>query len=340
MRKSIQNQLRGAILSVGLMVAWCAASPSQAADTWAPTKTVTIVTAASAGGGTDQLARVIQSIITRHKLMEPSTVILNKGGGNGAEGFLDLKMAKGDPYKIIIGTNNVYLLPLVAKLGYQWTDLTPVATVARDAFILWGSDASPFKTAGEYIKAVRADPSKYPMGGSQSKDTDQTLTLLINKAEDVKFVYIPFKSGGEASTQLAGGHIASNVNNPAEGISQWRAHQIKPWCVFSKERMGYTRKVTDTMAWSDVPTCVSQGIKVEEYYMPRTVFLPGGVTDAQRLYYVNLMKKVTETPEFKEYLERGALLPTFLSGDDFKAYIKNDVQRTAVIFKAAGWLKQ
>jgi tripartite-type tricarboxylate transporter receptor subunit TctC len=340
MRKTPIKQLRRTILAAGLMVAWSVCAPSHAVDTWTPTKTVTIVTAASAGGGTDQLARVIQSVITRHKLMEPSTVILNKGGGNGAEGFLDLKMAKGDPYKIIIGTNNVYLLPLVAKLGYKWTDLTPVATVAQDAFILWGSENSPFKTAAEYIQAVKADPSKYPMGGSQSKDTDQTLTMLINQAEGTKFVYIPFKSGGEASTQLAGGHIASNTNNPAEGISQWRAHQIKPWCVFSKERMVYTQKITDTMAWSDVPTCISQGIKIDQYYMPRTVFMPGGVTDAQRQYYVDLMKKVTETPEFKQYLERGALVPTFLSGDQLKDYIEHDARQTEVIFKAAGWLKQ
>lgn len=58
-------------------------------------------------------------------------MVLNKGGGNGAEAFLDLKLAKGNAHKLVIGTNNVYLLPLVARLGYQWTDLTPVAAVAE-----------------------------------------------------------------------------------------------------------------------------------------------------------------------------------------------------------------
>ena len=340
MKKSIKKQLRHTAICAGILTTVLASGQAVPADAWKPTKNVELVVAAGAGGGTDQLARLIQSIISRHHLLDVSTVVQNKGGGNGAEGFLDIKLAKGDPYKLIVGTNNAYLLPLVAKLGYQWTELTPVATVAQDDFILWGSASSPFKTAKEYLAAVKADPSKYPMGGSQSKDVDQTLTMLLNKEEGTKFIYIPFKSGGEASTQLAGGHIGSNTNNPAESVSQWKAGQVKPMCVFSKERMVYTKKITADMAWSDVPTCVSQGVKIEEYRFPRTVFMPGGVTAAQRQFYVDLLKKVTETPEFKEYLERGALVPSFLTGDEFQAYIKKDADRAEAIFKEAGWLRK
>lgn len=340
MKGSIKKQLHHTAICAAMVGAAFATGQAYAADAWKPVKNVELIVAAGAGGGTDQLARLIQSIITRHKLLDVSTVVQNKGGGNGAEGFLDIKLAKGNPYKLIVGTNNAYLLPLVAKLGYQWTELTPVATVAQDDFILWTNAASPFKTAKDYIEAVKKDPSKYPMGGSQSKDVDQTLTMLINKEQGTKFIYIPFKSGGEASTQLAGGHIGSNTNNPSEGVSQWRAGQIQPLCVFSKERMVYTQKVTADKSWSDVPTCVSQGLKIDEYRFPRTVFMPGGVTKAQQQFYVDLLKKVTETPEFKEYLERGALVPSFLTGAQFQDYIKHDAERAEAIFKDAGWLRK
>lgn len=325
------------LIAAGAAMALGASGAAAAADAWQPTKNIEIVVAAGAGGGTDQLARLIQSIITKHDLLKVSTVVQNKGGGNGGEGFLEMKLSKGNPYKIIVGTNNAYLLPMVAKLGYQWTDLTPVATVAQDDFILWTSTKLPFKTAKEYIDAVKADPSKYPMGGSQSKDVDQTLTMLINKVEGTKFTYIPFKSGGEAVTQLAGGHIGSNTNNPAESLSQWKAGQVRPLCVFSKERMVYTEKVTATESWSDVPTCVSQGIKIEEYRFPRTVFMPGGVTAAQQAFYVDLLRKVTQTQEFKDYLTRGALVPSFLAGDDFKKLIEEDSARARDIFRSANW---
>lgn len=333
------TRLSRTLIASAAVMALGAAGTASAADTWQPRKNVEIVVAAGAGGGTDQLARLIQSVITKYDLMPVSTVVQNKGGGNGAEGFLDMKLSKGDPNKIIVGTNNAYLLPMVAKLGYQWTDLTPVATVAQDDFILWTSTKLPFTNAKDYINAVKADPSKYPMGGSQSKDVDQTLTMLLNKVEGTKFIYIPFKSGGEAATQLAGGHIGSNTNNPAEGVSQWKAGQVRPLCVFSKERMVYTEKVTTTEAWSDVPTCASQGLGIEEYRFPRTVFMAGGVTKAQQQYYVDILRKVTETPEFKAYLARGALVPAFLSGDQFKALIEEDSARAHDIFESAGWLK-
>jgi tripartite-type tricarboxylate transporter receptor subunit TctC len=304
---------------------------------WQPTKTIEIVVAGGPGGGTDQLGRLIQSIITKYKLAPVSTVVLNKGGGNGAEGFLDTRLAKGDAHKLIVGTNNAYLLPLVAKLGYQWNELTPVAAVAQDDFILWAQGDAPYKTAKEFLDAAKADPANFKMGGSQSKDVDQTLTLLINKTAGTKMVYIPFKSGSEAATQLAGKHIASNVNNPSENISQWRAGQVKPLCVFSKTRMSYTTKIADK-AWSDVATCKEQGVGIDEYRFPRTVFMPGGVSADQLKFYVNLLKRVTQTPEFAEYVERNALAPTFLEGAALTDYIKADETRARGIFADAGWL--
>lgn len=101
----------------------CTALPALAAA-WKPEENLEIVVAGGPGGGTDQLARLVQSAISQNKLLDVNTVVLNKGGGNGAEAFLDLKLAKGNAHKLVIGTNNVYLLPLVARLGYQWTDLT------------------------------------------------------------------------------------------------------------------------------------------------------------------------------------------------------------------------
>jgi len=82
-------------LSVTLVV--CGAAN---ASTWQPTKNVEFVVPAGTGGGADQMARLIQGIITKNNLMKTSVVVVNKGGGAGAEGFLDIKNAKGDPHKI------------------------------------------------------------------------------------------------------------------------------------------------------------------------------------------------------------------------------------------------
>jgi len=310
-------------LFLGCTLIAAGALPALAHAAWQPDKNVEIVVAGGPGGGTDQLGRLIQSIITTHKFLDVNTIVLNKG----------------DPEKLVIGTNNIYLLPLVSKLGYQWQELTPVAAVAEDDFILWSYKDAPWKDAKGFYAAVKADPSNLRMGGSQSKDVDQTLTLLLNQTNDAKLVYIPFKSGSEAATQLAGKHIAANVNNPSESISQWRGDQVEPLCVFSKERMSYTEKVAGDKSWADVPTCHEEGLGIDQYRFPRTVFMPGDVTAEQRAFYVELMRKVTETPEFKAYVKQNALVPTFLEGEPLTAYIEKDTARVTPVFKEAGWLK-
>jgi len=177
-----------------------------AAQAWEPTKPIEFVVTSGAGGGTDNFARIIQSIITKHKFTEQPIVVVNKGGGSGAEGYVYGKGAKGDPNRVIFGTNNAYLLPYVAKLGYKVSDLTPVAALALDEFLLWVKGDAPYADAKSYLEAVKAKPMGFKMGGSQSKDTDQTLTSMIQDATGVKWIYVPFQGGtGEAARRLLAG---------------------------------------------------------------------------------------------------------------------------------------
>ncbi len=305
---------------------------------WKPAKPVEFVVPSGAGGGTDQFARLVQSIIVKYKLMDQNTIVNNKPGGAGAEGFLDLSLAKGDPHKVAFGTNNAYLLPLVLKVPYSFEQLAPVAMMAQDEFLLWVANDAPFNSAKAYLDAVKTNPASYTMGGSMAKDTDQTLNELINKAMGTKLAYVPFKSGGEAATQLAGKHISSNINNPNENISQWRAGQVKPLCVFSKQRMAYKEKVTATMAWNDIPTCKESGVNVEEFRMPRMVYAHAGVKPEQIGYYVNLLKKIADTPEWKGFLQSNALNGVFMSGAELKSYIASDTTMARQIYTESGWL--
>jgi tripartite-type tricarboxylate transporter receptor subunit TctC len=210
--------------------------------------------------------------------------------------------------------------------------------MALDEFLIWVPADAPYDNPKAYLDAVKADPAKFIMGGSQSKDTDQTLNELINKTYGVKLAYIPFKSGGEAATQLAGKHISSNVNNPNENISQWRAGQVKPLCVFAKERMQYKEKVTATQSWGDIHTCRESGLPIDEYQMPRVIYMSAAAKPEQLAFYASLFRKVSETAEWKAFLTNNALNGTFATGNEVKSYIAKDTDRAKVIFKDAGWL--
>jgi putative tricarboxylic transport membrane protein len=308
------------------------------AQSWEPTKTVEFIVPAGTGGGADQMARLTQAIIQKHNLMKQPIVVLNKGGGAGAEGFLEVKNAKGEPHKIIITLSNLFTTPLATGVPFNWKDLTPVSMMALDQFILWVNAEAPYKNAKEYVEAAKkAGPGKFKMGGTGSKQEDQIITVALEKQTGTKFTYVPFKGGGDVATQLVGKHVDSTVNNPIEAVAQWRGGKLRPLCVFDETRLQYKEKVTDTMAWSDIPTCKESGVNMD-YVMLRGIFMPGGVNDAQRNYYVELLKKVRATPEWKDFMQRGAFNQTALVGDEYRNWVAKEEKRHEQLMKEAGFL--
>ena len=331
-RASLAHTVWTAIAAVALSLA----GPAMA---WEPSRPVEFIVPAGTGGGADQMARLIQGIVVKHKLMKESMIVVNKSAGAGAEGFLAVKEAKGDPHKLVITLSNLFTTPLAQKdLGFNWKDMTPVSMMALDQFVLWVNAETPYKTAKEYIAAVKAaGPNKFKMGGTGSKQEDQILTVGLEKATGTKFIYIPYKGGGEVAVQLVGKHVDSTVNNPIEAVAQWRAGSLRPLCVFDEERMPYKAKVTDTQSWYDIPTCKEAGVPTD-YVMLRGLFMPPGVTPDQVSFYVDLLKKVRETPDWKDYLEKGAFNTTTMAGAEYRKWLEGAEKLHLQLMTEAGFL--
>lgn len=334
-RTMLSRRLAGAALAGATLLAG-AALPAQA---WEPTKQVTFIIPAGTGGGADQMARFIQGVVGKHNLMKQPIVVINKAGGAGAEGFLEVKKSKGDAHQIIITLSNLFTTPLATGVPFNWKDLTPVSMLALDQFVLWVNSETPYKTAKDYIEAVKGGSDKqFKMGGTGSKQEDQIITVALeNVTGGKKFTYVPFAGGGAVAVQLVGKHVDSTVNNPIEAVAQWRAGALRPLCIFDDKRSTYTAKVTDTMAWSDIPTCKESGVDVD-YQMLRGIFMPAGVTKEQIAFYVDLFKKVRETPDWKEFMEKGAFNNTFMAGDEYAKWVEAAEKRHHELMKTAGFL--
>jgi putative tricarboxylic transport membrane protein len=323
-----------AVRSILILGALVAAAPAWAQ--WKPTKPIEFVATAGPGGGTDNFTRAVQAAIVKNKLVDQPIVVVNKAGGSGAEGFTYVKALAGDPYHLVFGTSNAWQQPMVSKVAFKPTDFTPIAAMVQDEFLLWVKQDGP-KDVKEYLAAEKAKGSAAKMGGAQSKDTDELLTRMIEKAAGLKFIYIPFKSGAEAAVQLAGGHIDSHVNNPSESVGQWKGGTQRPICVFNTQRLKGP-KVTATEGWGDVPTCVEAGLDIALFQQPRTIWLPLKVTPEQTAFYIDLMKKVQATPEWKDYIEKSSQTEVFMAGPDLTKYMNEDSERVRKVAAEQGWL--
>ena len=129
------RKLSYSILLAAVVLAGAATVPSGAAA-WEPTKPVEFIVPAGAGGASDQMARTIQGIIMKHKLMKQPVMIFTKGGASGAEGAMEVKEAKADPHKLLVAFSLIYTLPIAQNLPLGWENFNPVAMIALDDFIL------------------------------------------------------------------------------------------------------------------------------------------------------------------------------------------------------------
>ena len=325
--------LRMALLR-SLSSAWVTIPASAA---WEPVRPVEFIVPAGTGGGADQMARTIQGIVTKHNLMKQPMVVINKSGGAGGEGFLDVKGSGNNPHKIIITLSNLFTTPLATGIPFNWKDLTPVAMLALDEFVLWVNADKPYKTVKEYVDAVKAArrPSRWAVPARSRKT--RSSRSRVEKATGTKFTYIPYKGGGEVAVQLVGNHVDSTVNNPIEAVAQWRGGKLRPLCVFDASRWPMTSRSRTARAWKDIPTCKSQGLDME-YLMLRGIFMSPKATKDQVEYYIELFKKVRATPEWQDFMKSGAFNTTFLTGADYAKWVETEEKRHEALMKEAGFL--
>ena len=316
-----------------LFVLLAAVLPASAA--WEPTKPIEFVIPAGTGGGADQMARLIAGIAEKHKLSPRPIIVVNKSGGAGAEGFLHVKGKKGDAHTIIITLSNLFTTPLHTGVPFNWKDLTPIARIALDQFILWVNAETPYKTAKEYVAVVkeRSGGDRMKMGGTGSAQEDQIITIQLEQALGVKFTYVPFKGGGEVCVNLVGKHVDSTVNNPIECVSHWRAGRVRPLAVFD------TARIPDA-DWKEIPT-VKDALGVDIHYlMLRGIFGAPDMPKEAVEWYIGFLRKVYDTPEFKDYLSKGALKPAFATGAEYVKWVEGAEQLHKELMAKGGLLKK
>ena len=279
------------------------------------------------------MARFISPLISKYKLSPTPFIVINKSGGAGGEGFLYVKGKAKDPHTIIITLDNLFTTPLSTGLPFSWRDMTPVARLALDYFVLWVNEEAPYKTAKEYLDAVKKEPGKFNMAGTGTAQEDQIITVQLEQAFGVKFGYVPFKGGGTVAVELVGKHVNSTVNNPAEAVSHWKAKRLRALATIDHERINLP-------LWKEIPTLKeATGVDVS-YLMLRGIFGAPGITKEQQEYYINVMKKVTETPEWKKYISDMGLKGAFLTGSDFVKWLEEKDKATKDLMAKGNLLKK
>ena len=320
-----------AIYSAALGLAAAAVTVSTAAYAqWEPKKPIDFVIMAGKGGGADKMARLMQSIVEKHKMSPKPLIPINKSGGSGAEALVHLKGKTGDDHTIMVTLNSFYTTPLRQPgLGVDSLTFTPVARMAEDTFVLWVHKDSGITNLDQFAAAAKEAGSGFVMAGTGKAQEDQILVNFLNATYDLKIKYIPFKGGGAVAKQLAGKHVNATVNNPSEALGFYEAGTVLPIAAFTTDRIDL---------FADAPTFKELG-KDFSYYMQRSVVGAPGMSADAAAFYQGLFKKVFDSTEWQEYRSKKALYGDFMTGDELKKYWMVQKANHEELLKAAGEIK-
>jgi putative tricarboxylic transport membrane protein len=277
-----------------------------------PTRPIEVVVPFAPGGGTDNLMRTIVGIIDENKWSPVAINVNNRAGGSGVIGYTYLLNKKGDHHVIAGAAPTIVASKIEGRLAGNYRDMTVLMILAIDELMLSVRSDSKYQTVEDFVKAAKERPGQLTVAGTGTNTEDNIFTYLFEKAAGIKLKYVPFNSGGECTTALMGGHVDAGVMNPNEIVAQVEAKKAKNLAVAAKQRL------TDA---PDLPTFVEKGM---EFYWEqmRGVVGPGGMSPEATRWWVDTLKKVTDTKKWQEeYIKRNLLTPVQWTGDEAVKYL-------------------
>jgi putative tricarboxylic transport membrane protein len=292
----------------------------EGAAAWQPSKPVEFVIQTSPGGGSDVYARFWIGLIEKYKLSPVSFVPVNMPGGAGAVALAHLHSKKGDPHYISPTLNSVITTALLQKLPvmYPSEDLTPLVLMMLDPFLLV-THPETYKSWEEFHAACR-ERSLTAVGTGSKQEDEIQINMLQHAAGCKPFRYVPARGGGDVAAQVAGKHADFNVNQPSEMLPH-HPQRLIPILAFSRERPSefpnvpthWEKKINSK--WADL-----LDLKTGLHQMRGIIGSPDMPKEAVR-WYEDVFRKVWDTPEWKEFMKKGAMTPIFMTSEEYRKWL-------------------
>jgi len=269
------------------------------AQAWEPTKPITVVIP-YARGGADVIGRFIQSVVGKYKLCEQPLVVINKAGGSGSVGMKYLIDRKGDPHYFMVSLSSAITTPLTTNIKFDFRNCTPLCRLALDRHALCISTKKypDIYTLDQFVALANdmsAKGTPLQVGGTGSKQEDEIVKIMLEKATDISLRYIPMTSGGDVAKNVVGGHVDASVNNPSEFLGYVLSGDMRLIVAFDKQRVN---------GYINVPTMPELGYPDATYQMLRGLFMAPDVDPEAVEYMSALIKKVIETPDWQQFVSR------------------------------------
>lgn len=295
-----------------------------------PSQPLELVAHTAPGGGTDQFVRLLAEILTREKLVTQAPVISNRVGGGGAIAYNYVKGKRGDPHVILAVATGTFMSALTrTDLGFSIDDFTPVVFLAMDPQVVAVSGDSRFTHVKELIDAAKREPNTIVSAIASATGSGRLFQYMLEKETGAKFKYVSFKSGSEAGTAVAGGHIHVTTENHSEVAAHLESKKVRVLAVTGERRMAVLPNVP-TMKELGFPIVVGTG---------RGLAMPAGVPREAVTAVENMLRRAMKSKLWIDYSASNNFEENFLDGAQFRKYLDSRREEFRGFLQHVGLLK-
>jgi len=248
-------KIKSVASAMALAAAMLAApTPEALAQAKYPSRPIRILIPFAAGGGTDVVARIVGQQLTE-QVGQP-VIVEAKPGAGGAIAVNELMRSQADGYTLLLTTSSHATLPALQKLSWHPSnDFVPVAALYSYPFVLAtnSANAARFKTFGEFMAHVRANPGKVNWGSSGIGGPQHLIGLHFTKLAKVDMVHVPYRGNAPMMQALLANEVQVIFDTQTLMLPQVREGKVLPLAIASERRSSRV---------PDVPTIRESGLDV------------------------------------------------------------------------------
>ncbi len=324
------NVLTRALTLAAVLALSLLAAPSYA-QSWTPQRHVELIAPNAAGGAMDSTARIVQRMWQDKKLLPVSSAVVNRSGGEHALAYTFLSQRPGDAHFLSLASPVLLANHLAGRLAVTYTDVTPIATIMTEAYIVVVRADSPLKSGRDFIDALKARPDSVTIAINTVLTRIATGRVLQSAGIDIKPVKMVVLESSKQLAGLLGGHLDVAVGSAVGFLPQIESGNLRVIAVTGGKRLTGTLATTPTWAELGHPKAVSETW--------RAVLAPKGITAAQIAYWEGMLYKVAASDEFRQSAERVQGEAIFKNAADTRKHMAAEYAQVKSVMTYLGLIK-
>jgi putative tricarboxylic transport membrane protein len=291
-----------------------------------PPGPVTMTAGANAGSGFDITIRSVVDALQKEGIVDVPLPVQNRPGASGAD-FLStmVERYKGDDDQISVTSLSMMMNELRGKSKYGYDDVTMIARLMTEYFVVVTRPDSAFKNLADVMTAIKSDPARVAVGAAH--DDEAPFDLLVSAAggDPSSVHYVTHEGGGEQSAALRNGEINVAIGGVSEFISLAKSGDLTALGVLGEKRL----------PGLDAPTAREQGLDVTLSNW-RGLYGPPDMPEFAVAYWQKALGKMVESPTWKQIAQRSQFTTTFMIGDEFRTFLAKTQADVKAALQEAG----